>query len=174
MRVIAWGIAIAALVSTSVEAATPDELCAKLHTFETAQLPKGERRWVEFHWGFEKASIWSWGCRHSKDQLAKATCDWLMHHTNQEFSMQLPHRIMTCHGYSFPKFAYYDWDGIKGTIDLRSASNRRVQMDLNYRDLPNGEQAVRVSVEDPNTPYNPEELPPIESMPKDATEKPSA
>lgn len=174
MRVTAWGLAIVALVSTPVEAATSDELCAKLRTFETAQLPNGERRWVEFHWGFDKGSIWSWGCRHSKDQLAKVTCDWLMHHTNQEFSMQLPHRIMTCHGYSFPKFAYYDWDDIEGTIELRRASNRRILMDLNYRDLPDGEQAVRVSVEDSTGRYDPEALPPIEPMPKDGVEKPPA
>lgn len=167
------GLAVAALLSTPIEAATPDELCAKLRTLETAQLQNGQRRWVEFHWGFDQTAIWSWGCLHSNDQLAKATCDWLMHDTNQEFSMQLPHRIMACHGYGFPKFAYYDWDGIEGAIQLRSASNRRVKMDLNYRDLPNGEQAVRVSVEDPNVRYDPDELPPIQPMPKDATGKPS-
>jgi hypothetical protein len=161
-------------VSTPADAAAPDQLCARLRTLETAQLPKGERRWFEFHWGFDHASFWSWGCRHSNDQLAKATCDWLMNHTNQEFSMQLPHRIMTCHGYRFPKFAYYDWDGIEGTIELRSVSDRRVQMDLNYRDLPNGEQAVRVSVGDSKTRYDPDELPPIQPMPKDTKQKPSA
>jgi len=119
MRVIALSLAAAALVPTSVQAAAPDELCARLRAFETTQLPKDERRWFEFHWGFDRSSFWSWGCRHSKDQLAKATCDWLMNHTNQEFSMMLPHRIMACHGYRFPKFAYYDWDKIIGSIELR-------------------------------------------------------
>lgn len=173
---VASGLAAVVLVSMSVQAAARDELCTRLRTFETAQLPKQERRWVEFHWGFDQAPItaWSWACRHSKDQLAKTTCDWLMNHTNQEFSMQLPQRIMTCHGYRFPKSASLDWKGIEGTIELRSASNRRVLMDLNYRDLPNGEQAVRVSVEDSNVRYDKDELPPIEPMPKDTKLKPSA
>jgi hypothetical protein len=166
MRAKAWGIAVAAFISTSSHAAAPDALCAKLRAFEAAQLPNGERRWVEFHWGFDQAAaLWSWACRHSADQLAKTTCGWLMHHTNQEFSMSLPHRIMACHGYGLPKFAYYDWDNIAGTIRLRGASDRRILMDLNYRDLPHGEQAVRVSVEDTNKTYDPAELPPIEPMP---------
>lgn len=173
MRVIASGLVIAALMSTSVQAATSDELCARLRTFEAAQLPKGQRRWLEFHWGFDQASIWSWACRHSKDQLAKTTCDWLMPHTNQEFSMQLSQRIMACHGYRFPKFAIYDWKDLKGTIELRGSSDRRIRMDLNYRDLPDGEQAVRVSIENSNASYGPDVLPPIEPMPKDAGQKPS-
>ena len=50
-------------------------------------------------------------------------------------------------------------------ICRRGASDRRILMDLNYRDLPHGEQAVRVSVEDANKTYDPDELPPIEPMP---------
>lgn len=84
--------------------------------------------------------------------------------------MRLPHRIMTCHGYTFPKLAYYDWDGIKGTIELRAGIGRRVLMDLNYRDLPDGEQAVRVSVEESNN--ESDELPPIEPLPRDVSQKP--
>lgn len=171
MRVIASGLAAVVLLSVPLQAATPDELCARLRTFETAPLPKGERRWVEFHWGYDQAAFLSWACRHSKDQLTKTTCDWLMAHTDQEFTMQLPLRIMKCHGYRFPKFASLDWKGIEGTIELRGASSRRVLLDLNYRDLPKGEQAVRISVEDSNVRYDPDELPPIEPMPKD---KPSA
>jgi hypothetical protein len=161
-----WGIAVAALISSSGQAAAPDELCARLRSFETAPLQSRERRWVEFHWGFDQASIWSWACRNSTDALSKATCGWLMHHTNQEFSMMLPQRIMACHGYRFPKFAHYDWSDIAGTIRLRGSSERRILMDLNYRDLPHGEQAVRVSVEDENGSSDPGELPPIQPMPK--------
>jgi hypothetical protein len=159
-------MAVAALLSSASQAAAPDELCAKLRTFEGAQLPNGERRWVEFHWYFDPAAIWSWGCLHSKDQLAKTTCDWLMHNTNQEFTMSLPHRIMRCYGYTFPKHAHLDWGDIAGTIQLRGASNRRVVMDMNYRDLPHGEDAVRLTVEDPDKQYEPDELPPIKPMPK--------
>ena len=160
-------IAAAVLISTSSQAAAADELCTKLRTFEDAQVPNGERRWVEFHWGFDQRAIWSWACRHSTDQLAKTTCGWLMQHTNQEFSMSLPHRIMACHGYRFPKFAHYDWGKIAGTIRLRGASDRRILMDLNYRDLPQGEQAVRVSVGNANKNYEPDELPPIQPMAAD-------
>jgi hypothetical protein len=160
-------LAVAALVSTPVQAAAPDELCMRLRTFETAQLPNAERRWVEFHWGYDQVAIWSWACRHSKDKLAKTTCDWMMHHTNREFTMLLPQRVMACHGYSFPKFASYDWSRMAGTIELRGAADRRVLMDLNFRDLPNGEQAMRVSVEDSNGRYEPDELPPIEPMQSD-------
>src|SRR4051812_39654290 len=109
MRAKAWGIAIAMLVSTSSQAAVPDQLCGKLRSFEAAPLRDGERRWGEFHWGYDQAAIWSWACGNSKDALSKTTCGWLMHHTNQEFSMSLPHRIMACHGYRLPKFAHYDW-----------------------------------------------------------------
>ena len=72
---------------------------------------------------------------------------------------------MTCHGYRLPKFAHYDWANIAGTVRLRGASDRRILMDLNYRDLPHGEHAVRVSVEDANRTYDPDELPPIQPMP---------
>jgi hypothetical protein len=174
MRLRVWGLSVAAVMSTSAQAAVSDELCMKLRTFEAAEMPTGERRWFEFHWGFEQASVWSWACRHSKDELAKATCDWLMPHTNQEFSMLLPQRIMTCYGYRFPKFASYDWKDMEGSIELRGAGDRRILMDLNYRDLPNGEQAVRVSVEDSNTRYDPSDLPPIEPMSKDTAKKPSS
>ena len=168
MKASAWGMAVAALLSSSSQAAAPDELCGKLRTFEAAQLPNEERRWFEFHWYFDPKAIWSWGCRHSKDELAKQTCGWLMHHTNQEFSMSLPHRIMRCYGYKFPKYhPTDDWRDIAGTIRLRGAIDRRVLMDLNYRDLPNGEDAVRVSVGDPDKEYEPDELPPIEPMPAD-------
>jgi hypothetical protein len=96
-----------------------------------------------------------------------------MHHTNQEFYMILPHRIMACHGYKFPKFAHYDWDNMAGTIRLRGASNRRILMDLDYRDLPAGEQAVRLSVENADKSYEPDELPPIEPLPADDPQRAS-
>ena len=87
--------------------------------------------------------------------------------------MLLPQRIMACHGYRFPKFAPLDWKRMEGTIQLRAPSDRRVLMDLNYGGLPNGEQAVRVSVEDSNANYDPEEIPPIEPMSNGPGQKPS-
>ena len=165
MNMILAFVLLTALVTGSGRADGVDQLCPQLQMFEVAKLSGHDRRWVEFHWGNDKSAIWSWACSHSKDQLAKATCDWLMHHTNQEFSMMLPHRIMACHGYTFPKFAYYDWSGVQGTIRLRGASDRRVLMELNYGHLPDGEQAVRLSVEQDGQSDEPKDLPPIQPLP---------
>ena len=159
--------AAAAVAATPLQAATPDEICTKVRDFENAPLADGQRRWVEFHWYFDPTAIWSWGCRHSDDERARRTCSWLMDHTNQEFSMRLPQRIMGCHGYGFPKFAYYDWDGINGTIELRGPTGRRILLDLNYRGLPGSDQAIRLSVQHSSD----GDLPPIEPMPKDAGQK---
>lgn len=87
--------------------------------------------------------------------------------------MELPHRIMTCHGYRFPKLAYHDWDNVAGEIRLRGASDRRILMDLSYGHLPEGEQAVRLVIEDANRSYEPDELPPIQSLPSSASGEPS-
>jgi len=57
---------------------------------------------------------------------------------------------------------------VAGTIRLRGQNDHRTLMDLNYRDLPNGEQAMRLTVEDAHKDYEPDELPPIQPMPKDA------
>jgi hypothetical protein len=130
-----------AFLSSASQAAAPGDLCTQFRTFEAAQLEKGQRRWIEFHWYFDPTAIWSWGCRHSKDEVATTTCGWLMHNTNQEFPMVLPHGIMRCHGYTFPKYAGDDWRKIAGTIALRGPTDRRVLMDIDYRDLPGGEQA---------------------------------
>jgi len=83
--------------------------------------------------------------------------------------MLLPQRIMACHGYGFPKFAYYDWDGIDGTIELRGASGRRILLDLKYRGLPGNDQAIRLSVQHSSD----GELPPIQPISRDAGQKTS-
>lgn len=151
-----------------------DDLCGKLKLFETAKPQKGddpkERRWVEFHWNFDhgETAIWSWGCLHSKQAIAKVTCDWLMGNTNQEFAMILPQDIMSCYGYRFPEGAFNDWDNMLGTIRLRSVDGRELDLDLNYRDLPKGEAAMRLSLGGPGQKYEPKKLPPIAPMPHDA------
>lgn len=81
--------------------------------------------------------------------------------------MILPHRIMSCHDYRLPKLAYYDWENIRGTIRLRGPIDRRIVMDLNYGDFPNGEQAVRVSVEDADVNYQPSSLPELRPLAAD-------
>src|SRR5579862_2336445 len=80
---------LVALLLWSANANAADELCEKIKLFEKAPFSTPDNpsdwRWVEFHWGFEPESIWSWGCRHSNDQIAKTTCLWLKDNTNQEF-----------------------------------------------------------------------------------------
>jgi hypothetical protein len=162
------------LVVCSTPVVAADDLCKRLRTFELSKPEHAsERRWFEYHWGFDSGAIWSWGCRHSKDESAIATCRWLLDHTSRELSMMLPHSIMACYGYRFPRSAFYDWASMTGTIKLRGRHGNRLIMDMNYRDLPNGEVAVRVALEAPDQRYEPEDLPPIEPFPKAAEDKPS-
>jgi hypothetical protein len=140
-----------------------DTLCNVIKRLETAdtETGAGQRRWVEFHWGFDPDSDWSWGCQHSSDKVAGQTCKWLQDHTNQEFTMVLPQGIMSCYGYSFPRHAAYDWDGMVGTIVLHGQRGRKLVLDLNYRDLPHNEVAMRLAIELDNADYEPRDLPPI-------------
>lgn len=173
-----WILALSALAASN-SASAANELCQRLKALETSKPysadDPGERRWIEFHWGADNNpdSIWSLGCRSSKHQISKVTCDWLMQHTNQEFSMMLPQAIMACYGYRFPKFAFYDWNGVLGSIEMRSANGRRLILDMNYRDLPEGEEAMRLTVEQRGIgkKYTPETMPPIATMrePADST-----
>jgi hypothetical protein len=172
MRAIHVG-AFAASIGSSVPAAaaTVDPLCQVLRHFEVATngTQAHERRWIEFHWGFDADpnTLWSWGCRHSAHASATATCAWLKDHTNQEFTMQLPMGVMRCYGYRFPRYADYDWDGMLGTITLRGHRGRRLILDLNYRDLPHGESAMRLAIEESGVSYEPDEQEPIRPMASD-------
>lgn len=159
-------LVVAFLAACSTPAAAAGSLCEKLRTFERSEPPHASlRSWFEFHWGIDRSAVWSWGCRHSDDKVSKDTCDWLMDHVNQEFSMALPQAMMGCYGYRFPRHADYDWSNLAGTIRLRGGADRRLVMDLEYRDLPDGEVAVRVSREVLGRRYQPEILPPIGPMP---------
>ncbi|MBB3359867.1 MULTISPECIES: hypothetical protein [unclassified Novosphingobium] len=156
-------------ISQPVAAATP--LCEVIKKFEgSAPEPLDDphqKRWIEFHWGFDRDpdTMWSWGCRHSKQMIASQTCHWLEEHTNQEFAMALPQGTMQCYGYKFPKYALTDWSRIAGAIKLRGRAKHHLLLELNYRDLPNGEVAIRLSVEALNEGTGSQEMPPIEPMP---------
>jgi hypothetical protein len=166
MRAPTLCLVTAALLACSTPAVAGDELCKTIQAFERSKPQHAnERTWFEYHWGFARDSFWSWGCRHSRDEVAKATCQWLLENTSREFSMMLPHSIMQCYGYRFPRFSFYDWASMAGTIRLRGSHGTTLVMDLNYRDLPNGEVGLRVSREVPGRQYEPEDLPPIEPFP---------
>lgn len=79
--------------------------------------------------------------------------------------MMLPQGIMACYGYHFPPRVFYDWSEMVGTITLHGRNGNRLILDLNYRDLPHGEVAMRLAVEADGGVYAPEEMPPIEPMP---------
>jgi hypothetical protein len=171
MRQITCISAITLLAGAGQPAIAADTLCDVIHRFEAAAPEKSdnpqERRWIEFHWGFDHSgnAFWSWGCKHSTQSIAGRTCTWLNGHTNQEFAMMFPQSVMACYGYTFPKFALYDWSNIAGTIKLRGHKGNSLILDLNFRDLPRGEVAMRLAVESPTGNYEPEDLPPIMPMP---------
>ncbi|TZG24734.1 hypothetical protein [Sphingomonas montanisoli] len=173
-HVLPFIVVVSLLGSQPATAATT--LCDVIRSFETAVPAKidnpRERRWIEFHWGFDHSpgTIWSWGCQHSTQAIASQTCGWLKDNTNQEFAMMLPHGIMACYGYRFPAHANTDWSELKGTIALHGRNGNRLLLDLNYRDLPLGEVAMRLAVEHENGDYIPEELPAIATMPVTKTE----
>lgn len=162
-----------AIVLGAQPANATSSLCNVLRELETAPSGKADdphrRRWVEFHWGFDHSdgTIWSWGCRHSSHSIAAQTCKWLTGHTSREFTMKLPQQIMSCYGYRFPRHAEYDWTAIAGTITLHGHRGNRLLLDLSYRDLPQGEVAMRLAVEADDIKYDPDELPPIGPMPVD-------
>ena len=79
--------------------------------------------------------------------------------------MMLPQGIMACYGYQFPLRSSYDWSGMVGTITLHGRKGNRLLLDLNYRDLPHGEVAMRLSIEAEDGDYAVDQLPPIEAMP---------
>lgn len=176
MRIAKYSLIIACLTFCSTPAISAESLCKTFQTLaQSAPEQADERPWIEFHWGIdhEQHSFWSWGCRHSNDKVSKATCDWLMENTSHEFTMMLPLAVMSCYGYHLPKYASYDWSGIAGTIKLKQGDDYALVLDLDYRGLPDGEVAIRVSR------YAPEPLPPImplapiESEPTAAKNDPS-
>jgi hypothetical protein len=149
-------------VAASPPACAATELCKTIAKFETDETVKaGRRPWIEFHWGFDTNPnvIWSWGCRYSSEIVASQTCKWLERNTNQEFAMKLPQDIMRCYGYRFPQSASLDWSAMAGAIMLRHRSGHDLLLEMSYRDLPNGENAMRLSVASDVA------LPPIERMP---------
>ena len=73
--------------------------------------------------------------------------------------MILPQEIMSCYGYGLPLHAFYDWAGVAGTITLRGRKGQHLILDLDYRDLPQGEVAMRLAVDADGIDYEPEELP---------------
>jgi hypothetical protein len=88
-----------------------------------------------------------------------------MDHTSHEFVMTLPLGIMQCYGYRMPMFPQYDWSDISGTVILHGTQGRKLILDMNYRDLPGGEMAMRLAIENPDTDYEPDTLPAIVPLP---------
>ena len=73
----------------------------------------------------------------------------------------------------FPKHASLDWQSIAGTIVLHGDQGRRLILDLNERDLPGGEEAMRLTLEEDDQKYEPEELEAIKPL-SQTSEKPSS
>jgi len=148
-----------------------DELCAKLDDYAKAQwAEKGAtipRHWVEFHWGNDPDpnSIWSWGCRHSDDQVSADFCSWLMKNTNQEFRSELPIRVQRCMGYSFPPRVVGEWRLTDGVVEHQERDGSRLILELSSREMLKGESAVRIYFDSADRQFDPDELPPIQTLP---------
>ena len=106
-----WVVLVAAVTSTLFGAsAADDEICNRLHQFESASVvatTKGaaSRDWIEFRWTGQWLSEtgWGWSCTHTNSEASKALCTWLGHNSSIEFHMNLPIRILACYGARLPR-----------------------------------------------------------------------
>jgi hypothetical protein len=157
------------LWATGAHAADP--LCGKLIDYAKAQwAEKGgtiPRHWVEFHWGNDSdpKTIWSWGCRHSKDQSSTSFCHWLVNNTNQEFRSELPIRVQRCMGYTFPSRAISEWQLTDGAVKHQERDGSWLILELTSRGMQEGESAVRIYFDSVDRELEPDELPSIQTMP---------
>lgn len=81
--------------------------------------------------------------------------------------MALPQGVMACYGYRFPRHAVYDWTRLAGTVTLRGKHDQRLILDLQYRDLPRGEVAMRLAAGAEDAHAGAADLPPIIPMLQD-------
>lgn len=103
-------IVCALAVLTLSANAADDEICTRLHAFETAPRPLGEtgstRDWIEMRWvgaWMDFDNGWHLECRHSSSNSAAELCGWLIENTSFEFSNYLPIRLLECHDFKFPR-----------------------------------------------------------------------
>jgi hypothetical protein len=73
----------------------------------------------------------------------------------------VPQAIMACYGYRFAPGTALPWDGLVGNFVLREQAGRRVTLEIDFRDLPAGEHALRVTFEEIGKVYQPAKLPRI-------------
>lgn len=129
-----------------------DEICDYVRAFERAPFERDAAghekfRWIEVHWigswmDFDHG--WHLECRPSSDSASKAFCSWLMDNTSFEFSTYLPVRILTCHGYRFPRNENIgQW---KSEIDLYSENSGQILLQINLEARKKPDQAIRLTV----------------------------
>jgi len=179
MRRVCVAILIAIYIPVSAMAAIgrDRELCDRLKSFEEAPFNNGSdgkpvRRFVEFQWSDSWLTGGPWGCRHTLDDtVSKSFCSYLMDDTNQEFSADLPMRILTCHGYVFPNYSS-DWSDWTADIRLRGSANER-SLDLGiYLRHGTVDAAMRLSAIPNNPGGDDHEPPPLKSTPSVADKTP--
>jgi hypothetical protein len=161
---------VLAALALSSPASAEESLCSALHDFETAPAKPadnpGERRWLEIHWAPDSAD-WARGCSHSTHDVGTITCLLVMNHIRGVDEYAVPQSIMGCYGYRFVAGATLPWKGLVGHFVLREQAGRRVSLDLDFRDLPDGEGALRLTMEEIGKSYRPATMPRIQ--PYDAT-----
>ena len=156
-------IFLAALACSSPASADGD-LCSGLRDFETVAVKlsdnSAERRWMEIHWAGPNAD-WAQGCSHSLRDRAPLSCILVMDHVRPMDQYAVPQAIMACYGYRFAAGAALPWDGLVGNFVLREQAGRRVTLEIDFRDLPAGEHALRLTFEEIGKVYQPAKLPRI-------------
>ena len=73
----------------------------------------------------------------------------------------VPQSIMACYGYRFAPGATLPWQGLVGNFVLKDQGGRRVTLELDCRDLPSGEDALRLVIEETGKTDQPAKLPRI-------------
>lgn len=164
-------ILITGSLAFSTQAQAADQICAQLKTFVKDQIAEkaepAPRHWVEFHWEIDPDpnAFWSWGCRPSEDLSSKRFCAWLMENTSREFRNMLPVRVLRCMGYRFPRQPSFEWHVSDG--EFRNTQNDGSWLILEVSSkFPNPmESAVRISYENVDRRFEPDDLPDIQPLP---------
>ncbi|MEJ0027845.1 MAG: hypothetical protein WDN01_17610 [Rhizomicrobium sp.] len=123
-----------------------DEICNRLDAFDRAPFPSGVTqapRSVVFLWK-PSGILGTAECVHHSEPNAKALCGWLMENTSREFSEVLPERILSCHGFGFPRHPNVgDWIADYEFIDEKTM--RWLRLDVARGQIPDVD-AIRWTV----------------------------
>lgn len=153
------GVLLVAAALTFLFLASPGlaatELCQRVKSFEQTpltKLPDGElqRRWMDFSWGPDQpleeneVQIGSTLRCSGSDEVAKALCQYAVHHSPHENFTALPLAILRCYGFLSGRAAFprrwvqeLSWDGPNDLIE---------QFEIDQLDRPDHVPAMRLTL----------------------------